>query len=61
MKGQNIGGKKSLQFHIHPVQIQTLLAENGELNWIIQNNKVQTILKKDLLTALLFKNLSGSI
>jgi hypothetical protein len=27
--------KKSLQFLINPVQIQTLLAENGELNWKI--------------------------
>ena len=51
MKGQNIGGEKNQLYFISiQFKFKHSWRNNGELNWIIENNKVQTLLKIDLLT-----------
>ena len=53
MKGQNIGGKKSIKFHINPVQIQTLLVEKWRTKPDNTENESTNYREKDLFTAYL--------
>ena len=55
MKGQNIGGKKSLQFHINPVWIQTLLVEKWRTKPDNTDNESTNYREKDLFTAYLLQ------
>ena len=55
MKGQNIGGKKSIKFNINPVQIQTLLVEKWRTKPDNTENESTNYREKDLFTAYLLQ------
>ena len=55
MKVQNIGGKKSLQFHINPVRIKTLLVEKWRTKLDNTENESTNYREKDLFTAYLLQ------
>ena len=55
MKGQNIGGKKSIKFNINPGQIQTLLVEKWRTKPDNTENESTNYREKDLFTAYLLQ------